>query len=228
MNRGQLTLVARLHAEKRSRSEESQTLGATQEAVALAGDSIIQLVLERDSERRMRFAAEVKAQSERHGRDSAMRALQQAMQALRKIKTEASDRERETEEFKALAEAERRAREDAEARAFAEQRAREHAAQELREVRSAAEKQARAFARLESRCRAMAAQLKDLEVALAQAEYVVYRQSLEQTALENAPCARVAAQDQVLTQVRPREESAHGLTGTRPSQIWNKLRRGQR
>jgi hypothetical protein len=177
MNRGQLTLVARLHAEKLSRSEASQASGAMQEALANAHELIVRLVLERDSERGMRLEAEARARSAQHGREAAMRALQQAMQVLRKLKTEAAERE-------CQAESERRARESAETRARAEQHAREQAAQEAREVRSAAKEQARAFARLEATCRAMSTQLKELEGALAQAEYVSYLQSLDHAELE--------------------------------------------
>jgi membrane protein involved in colicin uptake len=177
MNRDQLTLVARLHAEKLSRSEESQASGATQESLAKAHELIVRLVLERDSERRMRLDAEAKVQSAKHGREAAMRALQKAVQALRKLKTQAAERESE-------AETERRARESAEAQGNAEQHAHEDTAREVRVIRSAAEAQGRAFARLEVRCKAMATQLNELEGALAQAEYVAYLQSLEQTELK--------------------------------------------
>ena len=179
MNRDQLTLVARLHAEKQSRSEESLASGEMQEALAKAHELIVRLVLERDSERRVRLEAEARVQSTQHGREAAMRALQQAIQALRKLKTQAAEREGE-------AETERRARERAETRAQAEQHAREEAAREAHEVRRAGEEQARVVARLEARCRAMATQLQALEGALAQAEYAVYLQSLEQTELKAA------------------------------------------
>ncbi|HEY0338137.1 MAG TPA: hypothetical protein VGC70_12425 [Burkholderiales bacterium] len=174
MNRDQLTLVARLHAEKLSRSEESQASGATQESLAKAHELIVRLVLERDSERRMRLEAEAKVQSAQHGREAAMRALQKAVQALRKLKMQAAEQE-------SAAETERRARETAETAGLAEQHVREETAREVRDIRSAAEEHARAVARLEARCRAMATQLNDLEGALAQAEYVAYLQSLEQT-----------------------------------------------
>jgi hypothetical protein len=81
------------------------------EALAKAHERIVQLVLERDSERFMRLDAEAKVQSGRQGRDAAMRALQQAMQAFRKLKTEAADREDESEKLNALLETERSARE---------------------------------------------------------------------------------------------------------------------
>ena len=177
MNRDQLTLVARLHAAKLSRSEESQASGATQESLAKAHELIVRLVLERDSERRMRLEAEGKVQSAQHGRDAAMRALQKAVQALRKLKAQAAERE-------SAAESERLARETAETQGRAEQHAREETARQVDDIRSAAEQQARAFARLDARCKAMATQLNELEGALAQAEYVVYLQSLEQTELK--------------------------------------------
>ena len=59
----------------------------------------------------MRLKAEAKVQAGRQGRDAAMRALRQAMQALRNLKTEAAEWDRETGELKALIETERRARE---------------------------------------------------------------------------------------------------------------------
>jgi hypothetical protein len=187
MNRGQLTLVARLHAEKLSRSEESQAFGELHEALAKAHEFIVRLVLERDTERRMRLEAEARVRSAQHGREEAMRALQQAIQALRKLKAEAAERETE-------AETARCARERAETRAQAEQLAHEEAAREVHEVRRAGDEQGRALARLEARCRAMTRQLTALEGALAQAEYGAYLQALEQTevkaALDNKRRAR--------------------------------------
>ena len=228
MNRGQLTLVARLHAEQRSRSAESQTLTATEDALARAYESIVQLVLERDSERRMRLDIEARVPTQRRGREAAMRALQQALQVLRKLKNETAERRREADELKTVLETERCAREDAEKRARGEQQARRETVRALREARSAAKEQARAFARLETRCRAMTTELRELEDALAQAEYVSYRQSLEQEKLEadleNERRARVAAENQVLTQKRAQEEALHTLSKIGSSRVWHSLR----
>jgi hypothetical protein len=217
MNRSQLTLAARLHAEKRSRSEESQALGAMQEALATAHESIVRLVLERDSELRMRLDAESKVQSERRGREAAMRGLQQAMQAVRKFKTQAAERQREAAAFKAWAEA--------------EQHAHEESVRQLRDLQSTAEEHVVALARLEARCRKMAMQLKELEDALVQAEYLAYRQSMEQAdlqaELQNERRARVAAQNEACKQQTP-GEAPHGLSGSASSRVWNKLRLTQR
>jgi hypothetical protein len=211
MNRGQLTLVARLHAAQTSQSENSLAFSAMHEALAKAHERIVQLALERDSERFMRLEAEAKVQAGRQGRDAAMRALRQAMQALRNLKTEAAEWDRETGELKALIETERRARECAETRARAEQHAREKAAREARDVRIAADGHARAFGRLEARCRTMATQLKAF---LAQADDVAHRQSQElaqlKTELENERLARA--------------EAAHALNVGDALRVWKKLR----
>src|SRR6478672_11493553 len=124
MNRGQLTLVARLHAAQTSQSENSLAFSAMHEALAEAHERIVQLALERDSERFMRLEAEAKVQAGRQARDAAMRALRQAMQALRNLKTEAAEREGETGALKALLQMERHGREGAETRARAERHAR--------------------------------------------------------------------------------------------------------
>ncbi|MGZ5124814.1 MAG: hypothetical protein ACXWC1_18635 [Burkholderiales bacterium] len=212
MNRGQLTLVARLHAAQTSQSENSLAFSAMHEALAEAHERIVQLALERDSERFMRLEAEAKVQAGRQARDAAMRALRQAMQALR---TEAGERERKTGELGALLETERRARECAETRARAEQHAREKAAREARDVRIAVEGHARAFGRLEARCRTMAMQLKAF---LAQAEEVAHRQSQElaqlKAELENERVAR--------------EEAARALNVGHALRVWKKLRLADR
>lgn len=215
MNRDQLTLVARLHAEQRSRSEDSQAFSAMHEALAKAHERIVQLELERDSERFIRLDAEAKVQSGRQGRDAAMRALRQAMQAFRKLKTEAAEREREGEKLNALLETERAARERAETRARAEQHAREKVSREAREVRIAAEGHARAFGRLEARCRTMATELKEF---LAQAECIAYRQSQELAHLKA----------ELENERRARLEAAHALREGHSSRVWRKLRLAHR
>src|SRR4051812_36441987 len=127
MNRDQLTLVARLHAEHKSRSLEAKSAGELQEALATAHDSIVGLVLERDGERRRRRDADAAARGARQSRDAAMRALKQAMQTLKKFKAEAAERQSETETLRGHIETERRARKNAERHVRAERHAREEA-----------------------------------------------------------------------------------------------------
>ncbi|HEV7822264.1 MAG TPA: hypothetical protein VGO84_13875, partial [Burkholderiales bacterium] len=110
MNRSQLTLVARLHAEQRSRCEESQAFSEVHEALAKAEDAIALLTLERENERCLRLEAQLNATSVRHGREAAMRALRQAMHALREVRAEAAQRDGESQRLQALLETERRAR----------------------------------------------------------------------------------------------------------------------
>ena len=232
MNRGQLTLVARLHAEKKSRSEESQALSATHEALAEAHDSIVQLVLERDSERAMRLDAEANVRTVRRGRDAAMDALQHALQVLRNLKGESAERQRQADKLKTLVEAERRVRKCAEKRARADRHAHEQALHELRGIRRAAAEQTATFVRLEARCETMEAQLEEVESALADAEAIARRQSVKQaelkTQLEQERRARLALQSEIGARQIPREDAAHPLGDIGSSRVWKKLRLAHR
>jgi hypothetical protein len=215
MNRGQLTLVARLHAEKRSRSEHSEALSESTEALLTAHESIVELVLERDAERKARLEAEARLHSASRGREAAMRAVKRATQALRELKSEAAEKDCEAQKLKAVVEAERRVREAAERCLQAEQRANEKAAQELQNLRSASEGQARAFARLQARYRTITSELKTL---LADAELVAYRQSQELAQLKT----------ELETERRAPEDAATASTESNSSRVWNRLRVGQR
>lgn len=215
MNRGQLTLVARLHAEQRSRSEESHAIEAIHEALAAAEASIARLMLERDDEKSLRVEAQRSARSARQGRDAAMQALRQAMHILTEIRTDAAERERESEQLRALIEAERHARGAAEMRARAERAVRRKRAQELREVRAAAESQARAFTRAEARFRTMAAQWKAL---LEHAQGVAARHSQALAQLKS----------DLENERRMREEAAQAGRESSPSRVWKKLRLAHR
>ena len=227
MNRDQLTLVARLHAEHQSRTLEAKSAGELQEALATAHESIVGLVLERDGERRTRRDAETGARAARKSRDATMRALKQAMQALKKFKAEVAERQCEAEALRAQVETEQRARKNAERHVRAERHAREEAFRQLHDVRTGADEQLRVSARLEARCQEMSAQLKSLEGAIAQAEYVAYCKSQEHALLkgqlDKERRTRVAAEDALAALKAAAEEASRTMT-ERPSRGRKRLR----
>ena len=227
MNRGQLTLVARLHAEKKSRSQESQALSATHEALAEAHDSIVQLAVEREGERGLRIDAEASVRAVRRGRDAAMDALQHALQVLRTLRSESAERELKSEKLRSLAKAERRVRERAEKRLRSERNARERAMCVLRELRRSTSEQTRALVRLEARCGTMEAQLEEVETALAHAERVAERQSLQQTELKAELEQERRARRALQSEARARQNAGNDpqpLDETRSRRVWKKLR----
>jgi len=219
MHRDQLELVARLHAEKRFRSEESDSLSATQDALTKAHEAIVRLVLERDRERESRLNVETRLQS---GRDAAMRALRQATEAIRKLKEQVGERHRRAEALDAQCHAERRARENAEWRADDAERTSKQVLGELEGLTSATRAQGRTIARLEVRCQSLVAQFNQVEEALAE---VIYASSQEQAQLRaelaNERRARLAAENELFARASVQAKST-AVRGT--SRILRKLR----
>ena len=250
MNRGQLALVARLHAEQRSRSDESQQLSATQDALAEARTAILELGAHLGAERRAREEAEAKIREEQHACQEAMRLLEETVQPLRESKALVAEHERKAEgqerayaelegerqaaeaelremdaalarvlehaeKLKLLVEAERCVREDAEIKASTEQHARYealralvHAQNAAAEQRGLAEEQAQAYAELDAKHQALEAQWKDAEPSLERAVESV-DELKRQAEIEGR--AREEAEAKLQAERQAREEAVRAL-----------------
>jgi colicin import membrane protein len=203
-----------------------------------------------ESESRARHAAEFDASTERLARDEALRAMVHAQNLATEQQVLAEEHARAYAEFEARVRAleaqletiqaslesalesaeesrihmqvERQAREEAESRVQVEREAREEIRRALLVMEHAAEDQKRAQGEFKKRRRALEAELKEMEGALAQAEYLadLKAQRLSQVSaeLEAERCARQEGQAHIQGERDVREE-----TVPKSRRTWKKL-----
>jgi hypothetical protein len=233
----ELAQEARLQVETERRArEEAETRTQTQQHEKDAAESAL---LELQTS-----AAEERSQAEARARSYAeLETKHQVVEGLLEQTQVSLERALElAEQMWQQVETERRGRLEAETKAHTEEHARQEAESTLLELQKTteayrvraeeqaarADKQLRAHADFEVRRRAMDAQLKDMEVALAHAEYAAYRhaqrhaQIIEQLAKERR--ARELAEARMLAERRAREDAERALNKkNEPSAFWKKL-----
>jgi hypothetical protein len=221
--------------ERRAR-EDAENKAQTQQHQRDAAESVLLELQTAAAEERSQAEAQARSYAELETKHQVVEALLEQTQVSLERALELA------EQMWHKVETERRGRLEAEAKAHTEEHARHEAESTLLELQKKAEayrvqaeeqtlradKQIRAHADFEVRRRAMDAQLKDMEGALARAEYAAYRhaqrhaQLMEQIAKERR--AREIAEGRMLAERRAREDAERALQKKNESSaFWKRL-----